>query len=819
MPTTRRSFNDTYTGENLNYPAFPLGGIGAGMVCLEGRGTLSHVSVRHTPEVYNEPLMLGALHIKGRGGTTRVLEGPVPSWKIRFPWKHGMNGSGNGQGGHTYGLPRFANARFLARFPFGTVTLTDPAVPLTAEITGWSPFVPGDSHNSSLPVAALEYTFSNPTNRTVNAVFSYHARNFMSCAEKGRGAVVKATSGGFILWQEGTQEAPWHRGGFSIAVDEPAAKVDCAWFRGGWFDSITMLWKAVSHGRLVANRPVRKGPPSPGGSVYVPLRIKPKGTRTVVLRFAWHVPQSNLRVGEAAEKGDEHLPAYYSPWYAARYPTLRKIESYWRRKYHDLRTESVRFSNCFYDTTLPPEVVEAVAANLSILKSPTILRQSDGRIWAWEGCCDCSGCCHGSCTHVWNYAQALPHLFPDLERTLRQTEFGENQDRRGHQAFRALLPIRRQKHGWYAAADGQLGGIMKVYREWRISGDGEWLRGMWPKVKKSLNYCIRTWDPRHRGVLEEPHHNTYDIEFWGADGMCSSFYLGALRASMLMGEALGDSVPLYQRLYQEGRRRLESELFNGSYFFQRVQCKGLDSPDPVTCSRKSIRGGYSPEARRLLREEGPKYQYGTGCLSDGVVGDWMAEACGIGAILDKRKVDRHLRSVYAHNFRHDLSDHANPQRSSYALGTEGGLLLCSWPKGNEPSLPFPYSNEVWTGIEYQVASHLMMHGRIKEGTEIVRTARARYDGRVRNPFNEYECGHWYARALSSYALLQGMAGIRYDHVDKKLYVHPKVKGDVRAFLATAGGFGTAAVKNGKPFLEVKHGAIDVNTIDYVPAPG
>ena len=109
------------------------------------------------------------------------------------------------------------------------------------------------------------------------------------------------------------------------------------------------------------------------------------------------------------------------------------------------------------------------------------------------------------------------------------------------------------------------------------------------------------------------------------------------------------------------------------------------------------------------------------------------------------------------------------------------MLLCTWPKGGELSLPFVYSNEVWTGIEYQVASHLMLMGLVDEGLEIVRACRDRYDGRVRNPFNEYECGHWYARAMSSYALAARLDRARcYDAVDKVLYLQPRIKGDFRA---------------------------------------
>ena len=458
--------------------------------------------------------------------------------------------------------------------------------------------------------------------------------------------------------------------------------------------------------------------------------------------------------------------------------------------------------------------MEPVPANLTILKSPTVMRQADGRLWAWEGSGDSSGCCHGSCTHVWNYAQALPHLFPSLERTLRETEFRVSQDARGHQTFRAALPIRPPAHDFHAAADGQLGGIMKVYREWRISGDTAWLRTLWASVKTSLDYCIETWDPRHTGVLDEPHHNTYDIEFWGPDGMCTSFYLGALRAAVLMGGALGDRVPVYEELFEKGRRLMETELWNGEYFIQKVEWRGLRAGSPQDA--KSMVGEYSPEARALLEQEGPKYQYGDGCLSDGVLGAWMAVVCGVGEVLDRDKTESHLRAAHRHNLKQDLSGHANPQRPSFAFGAEAGLLLCTWPRGGALALPFVYSNEVWTGIEYQVASHLMLLGRVDEGLEIVRACRDRYDGRVRNPFDEYECGHWYARAMSSYGLIQGLAGVRYDAVDRVLYVEPRLRGDFRSFLSTATGYGTVGVRSGEPFLEVRSGAIDVGRIEYRP---
>jgi hypothetical protein len=439
-----------------------------------------------------------------------------------------------------------------------------------------------------------------------------------------------------------------------------------------------------------------------------------------------------------------------------------------------------------------------------------VLRQRDGRVWAWEGCGDQQGCCHGACTHVWNYAQALPHLFPDLERSLRETEFMATQNEVGHQNFRSSLPIRAPDHDFHAAADGQLGGIMKMHRDWRISGDTAWLKKLWPAVKQSLNYCIETWDPQSKGVLEEPHHNTYDIEFWGPDGMCTSFYLGALAAAIKMGTALKEDVSRYSALIEKGRAYTEEKLFNGEYFFQDVRWEGLKAENPLKPGAPAtFHTNYSPEAVEILHREGPKYQYGKGCLADGVLGAWIAAMSGLGEILDSKKVESHLLAVHKYNFKTDLTELSNPQRPGFAQGDDGGLLLCTWPRGERLSLPFPYSDEVWTGFEYQVASHLMLTGHVEEGLQIVRAARKRHDGTIRNPYNEYECGHWYARAMSSYGMFQGLTGIFYDAVDKKLSIRPQIKGDFRAFLSTATGFGYAGIKNGKPFVEAVSGTIDV----------
>jgi hypothetical protein len=287
--------------------------------------------------------------------------------------------------------------------------------------------------------------------------------------------------------------------------------------------------------------------------------------------------------------------------------------------------------------------------------------------------------------------------------------------------------------------------------------------------------------------------------------MCSSFYLGALKAACEIGIALGKDVQEYDELYLKGKRYLETELYNGEYFYQKV--------DWTTLNAKLDMTDQSIHTQKLLEKEGPKYQYGKGCLSDGILGAWMAKVCGLGDILDTEKTKSHLLAIYKYNFKNTLINHDNPQRPGYAVGDEAGLLLCSWPNGEKPSLPFVYSDEVWTGIEYQVASHLILMGYETEGMDIVKGCRGRYDGTKRNPFNEYECGHWYARAMASYALIQSISGIRYDAVEKILYVRKRDK-NFKSFISTSTGYGTVTQQGNKISVDVKSGKIEIREIKF-----
>jgi hypothetical protein len=257
---------------------------------------------------------------------------------------------------------------------------------------------------------------------------------------------------------------------------------------------------------------------------------------------------------------------------------------------------------------------------------------------------------------------------------------------------------------------------------------------------------------------------------------------------------------------------LEEQLFNGEYYQQRVTYTGLR--DTSFASLLAKIGENPTDEERLLQSEGPKYQYGSGCLSDGVLGAWLAGLCFLESPQNPENIRRHLESIYRYNFKISLWEHANTQRPGYALGDEAGLLLCTWPHGGKPTLPFVYSDEVWTGIEYQVASHLIAEGMLAEGLAIVEAARSRYDGLTRNPWNEYECGNYYARAMSSYALLLALSGFEYAAVTRTLRLAPTIEQETfRCFFSTASGWGSISLKKNQVEINVQEGALAVDVLE------
>ena len=257
--------------------------------------------------------------------------------------------------------------------------------------------------------------------------------------------------------------------------------------------------------------------------------------------------------------------------------------------------------------------------------------------------------------------------------------------------------------------------------------------------------------PEKTGVLWGRQHHTLDMELFGPNSWLTSMYLAALKAAAAMADAMAetDSRKSGTRL-REGWRVCRQRAVQRPYYAQKLDLSDRLLLEPFDQGRKAgvladsfMEAYWSDEYREI------KYQIGDGCLTDQLLGQWHADIAGLGDLMSPEKVRTALKSVFEENFRPALRDHFNPCRV-YAYEDEAGLLICTWPEGtSKPAVPAPYAEEVWTGLEYMMASHLILRGLVDEGLTVVRAARARHNGARRNPWNDIEAAatmHAHSRA-------------------------------------------------------------------------
>jgi uncharacterized protein (DUF608 family) len=355
--------------------------------------------------------------------------------------------------------------------------------------------------------------------------------------------------------------------------------------------------------------------------------------------------------------------------------------------------------------------------------------------------------------------------------------------------------------------------VIKTYLDWRLSPDAGWLERMWPKVKRALEFCWVPggWDGNRDGVMEGVQHNTYDVEFYGPNPMCGVYYLGALRAGEEMARAMGDedAAAEYRRLFERGSDWIDANLFNGEYYVQKVQ--GI--PVEKIAAVLRTKGGAEDS-------EHPDFQLGEGCLVDQLVGQYVAQYAGLGWLLGPGRIRKTLESIYRYNYKRTLYDHESVQRI-FALNDEAALVICDYGAGKRPKVPFPYYAEVMTGFEYSAAALMLYAGMLREGVECIENIRRRYDGERRNPWDEAECGHHYARAMAAWSGILALSGFRYHGGERRVTVRPRgYQASFFCFWSCGSGWGsfTQQARKGRIHfaLSVTEGTLACRSVELVP---
>ncbi|GAB2831963.1 non-lysosomal glucosylceramidase [Microbacterium insulae] len=799
--------------------AFPLGGLGTGNVSLGARGELRDWELENLPDKGRDnPYSFFAIHVADSlgGRHSRILEAPLT----------GPHDSERGyEADRLAGLPRLSAATMHGAYPIVEIDFSDESLPVEVSLRAFTPLIPLDPEESGIPAAVLRYRVRNPGRQPVRVTVAGSVSH--TAGRDRRTGELRARQ--TARWREDAgirgidfgialPEDDLGYGTLALTTSDPSVTAKPQWVTSFWPDGPRLFWNDFSADGLLEPEPSvttergvlalhtdRTGgrtdlsedellellPLRRTGSLGIVHDLAPGAAADFEFVLSWSFPLRPGRWEGHIMQPDAERPPVRNA-YAARWRDAWDAAAHLHRNLPALEATTSAFVDALYGGGLDPVIAESVGANIAALRSttcfvldtPTPLLGGGPVFAAWEGSFDHAGSCEGTCTHVWSYAQTCAWLFPSLERSARRVEFLLETDEDGAQRFRTNRIFGGEPWHMAPAVDGLLGTFLRLHREWRFCGDDEFLRELWPAARRSLDWALRTWDRDGDGLLDGEMHNTYDIEFHGIEPLANGMLIAALRAGVRMARHLDDEAIARRWSVAADRAavRMSELLWNGEYFVQRIDDIDQD-----------------------------RYQFGEGVLSDQLLGQFHAYLNGLGELLPGEQIRGALGAILEHNFRPDLWGHESTQRT-YALNHEGGILLASWPRGGRPRIPFVYSDEVWTGIEHQVAASLAFAGRPEDAVLIERTLRARYEGTTRSPWDEIECGHHYARSLSSWALLLAFSGIQWDAPTTTLNVDPISDG---AYLFTTDrAWGTVRVVGDELTLDLTAGHLALSEIRW-----
>ncbi|KYP16605.1 GH116 family glycosyl-hydrolase [Flavihumibacter sp. CACIAM 22H1] len=777
----------SYQAGQLERIALPLGGIGTGTVSVGGRGDLRDWEIMNRgalgwtpavklvePTIANGPFFAVYAKVAGNSKTDiRLLEGPVQG-NLEGDWGADVLNAG---------FPRFDSVHFHTAYPTAQVLFQRKNYPLQIRLEAFNPLIPGDLKNSSWPVATLRYVVKNTTNKEIDVAIcgmvpNYIGKDGWTGSFRHNRNIFRSEQGlqGIFMQSDSLDKQHVNWGTMALATNTKGkVSYRTTWKAYPWnWTFRQFLDDFGDDGELneVSNDNILSTPPA---TLSIKQTLAPGESKSFVFFLGWHFP--NRRGWNPHDT--EILGNLYTTRHADAWSVLQQFAD----SLVGLEKRTLQFLRAFCQSDLPAAIKEAALFNVVNLRSQTVFLTADGYPFGFEGTGSVqgsilggeksSGWGFGSCTHVWNYESTVPFLFGELSLLFREVEFLYAVNESGGMSYRIGLPLKdKGKSVQQWAADGQMGTIVKMYRDWKLSGNTAALVKMWPSIKKALAFSwTGPWDKNKDGVMEGPQHNTMDIEYYGPNPQMAGWYLAALESGRQMAAYLKDTA--FEKecaaLYRQGRTWVELNLFNGQYYEQQIPAG-------------------KPQRAQL----------GKGCLVDQLVGQYLAHTAGLGYILDRKQQLTTLRSIYRFNQVTDFNNHINTFRS-FALGKESGLIMASYPRGGLLEEPFPYYTEVMTGFEYSTASHMLYEGMDKEGVELIQQVRSRYNGKNRNPFNEGEYGHRYARAMAAWAAVLGWTGFSYSAIEQEFTVKQRAG---NYFWSNGYAYGTYQVENRNGRLKI-----------------
>lgn len=785
----------TLSNKKLRCSAMPLGGIGTGTVAIGGDGLLKQWqitnTINHRAFVPNSffAVRTNTLNNEGKKPVSRALICTKPHEKANFvPAKsvsdHRIT---NNMREFFSKLPQVENIIFDGEYPVSFLKFEDSKLPVEIKLTAFNPFIPLDPKNSGLPVIIFQFRVKNISDESIEAILLGNLFNFLGW--DGLKTIREESSpqfgGNYNLHKKIDEWNAVHirtktllktdkrYGDVILAIDQEDVLISPQWA------NLDNFWSFFAEkGDLLKND---SGEGSEIGKTYtgslaVKKKIEPGEEEIITFFVAWNFPNRvvDWHINHALindNKSEYWIGNQYNEWFKNSLDVIKYVKS----NFQFLTDYTSKFHNDFYSSTLPSEILTSISATFSTIRTPTCFWIRDGSFHGFEGCEGAStgkssgGCCPLNCTHVWNYEFSLAHLFPTLERSMRETEF-KMQHKLGYLPHRTVLPLYLPQFGEKPdagdvppAIDGMFGMILKIYRDYLITRDLDFLKRSWDHIEKLMEFIFKEYYNDSNGIITRAQPNTYDYSIYGFNTFIGSLNLVALLAckEIALKLNLNDWVDKCKKLYKSSQETLNKECWNGEFYIQKYN-------------------------ENVVKE----FQYGTGCFSDQLLGQWWAFHLGFGYILPSDRVKKALKAIIKYNFKESLKGFKQTPRI-FASPYESGLINCTWPNGGRPKVPTNYTDEVWTGLEYEIASLCIYVGDLNAGLKIVSAVRDRYNGSHRNPWNEVECGDHYVRPMSSWTLLHALTGVTYSEEFNRLSIAPKInQQNFQSFFITNSAWGS-----------------------------
>ncbi|WP_301921949.1 GH116 family glycosyl-hydrolase [Ferruginibacter sp.] len=671
---------------------------------------------------------------------------------------------------------------FESTYPVATIKYIDNNLPLQVSVEAFSPFIPGNADDSGLPATIQAISIKNTGSSNISVeVIGWLENKILLNSEKKNAdfsRINKITENklysGIVLQGTTTNKE------LEKAADYGNMCFACLEKNAISIEDVNTSENKRAYKIKDLIKPTTNAPVA---GIIIEYHLKADQEIKSDFIISWYMSNtsfySDKNIQEmTVQDADKH-------YYTTRFADANAVAAYIAQKYTSLKDKTMLWKQTWYDSTLPWWFLERTFSNISSMATTTTHRFQSGRYYAWEGV----GCCHGNCTHVYQYAQAVSRIFPELERDTRErVDLGI-----GYDEATGMIHIRGEKTG--PSIDGQAGTVLRIYREHQMSSNYTFLRKNWAKIKKAVIF-IMVQDKNKDGMEDTPMENTLDALWHGEIAWIVGLCIAGVRAGQAMAEEMEDMdfAERCRKYIELGSKNMEQYLFNGEYFIHR--------PDP-SVGKKEI-GSFNT------------------CHIDQVYGQGWVWQVGLERILSKEKTMSALQALWKYNYMPDVGPYIKTHSDGrfYALAGEGGMIMNTNPYnddnpyGNAKAWQVGYFSECMSGFEHQVASHMMAEGMIKESLVLTRSIHDRYHAFKRNPFNEVECSDHYGRAMASYGTFVTACGFTYHGPKGQIGFAPKLTPEnFKAPFTSANGWGSYSQQRNENLLsaqlKVSYGNLNV----------